>query len=519
MAKKTKKTETLETAEPIDGATLTPASDDQTPTDTIAAEETASDEGASGTVEDAPTTEGTVKPTAPLAGEAELAARKGTWKYDGAPSAVASERDVASAASPAETPAPETPEDPPQSDASVSETPDTIIAETGPDTDIEPAPSQEAADAPGSAREAATSETRKDPKPVHLAPPPQQIVERKGGFFPMLMGGIVAAAVGYGVADYTQPGGFFGPSAEEPDPFETETRAALSEATERLAALESAEVDFTPVTDGLDALSARIDALADNLSALEASQSESIAALSAAQSETDARLTELAQSAITESVSETVIATYEEAIAGYTAEIVALQDSVAAQRDEIETLVTEATTRESEALALAQTAQVQAAAAALMVQMETGEPYAEALDAYLAAGGDAVAPALSDLAADGLPSLEELQQGFPDAARAALAITRDPDADASDGAGGLGTFFARQLQVRSVAPREGDEPDAVLSRAEAAVRMGDLNTALGELEMLPEGARAALSDWEATAKMRRDALAAATALTSSAQDN
>ena len=49
----------------------------------------------------------------------------------------------------------------------------------------------------------------------------------------------------------------------------------------------------------------------------------------------------------------------------------------------------------------------------------------------------------------------------------------------------------------------------MLSRAEAALRGGDLDTTLTEIESLPETARAEMSDWVAQATLRRDALAAA----------
>jgi hypothetical protein len=76
----------------------------------------------------------------------------------------------------------------------------------------------------------------------------------------------------------------------------------------------------------------------------------------------------------------------------------------------------------------------------------------------------------------------------------------------------VGAFLRAQLGVRSLEPREGDDADAILSRAEAALAEGRLGDALAEIETLPEGARAAMSGWAAEATARRDALAAAEAL-------
>uniref|UniRef100_UPI0037C662F9 COG4223 family protein n=1 Tax=Roseovarius salis TaxID=3376063 RepID=UPI0037C662F9 len=93
-------------------------------------------------------------------------------------------------------------------------------------------------------------------------------------------------------------------------------------------------------------------------------------------------------------------------------------------------------------------------------------------------------------------------------ARAALAAARDAAAREGD-TGGLTGFLRTQLGVRSLEPREGDDPDAVLSRAEAAVGQGRLTDALAEIETLPDVARAELEDWTQRARQRLDAVAAA----------
>ena len=70
----------------------------------------------------------------------------------------------------------------------------------------------------------------------------------------------------------------------------------------------------------------------------------------------------------------------------------------------------------------------------------------------------------------------------------------------------------RQLGARSVEPRAGDDPDAILSRAEAAVSTGQLQQALDELAALPDAAKPALADWIDSAQRRIAAKQAATAL-------
>ena len=113
------------------------------------------------------------------------------------------------------------------------------------------------------------------------------------------------------------------------------------------------------------------------------------------------------------------------------------------------------------------------------------------------------------MAEDGVPTQAELEADFPDAARAALAAVR---AETGDLPGSVGDFFRTQLGIRSLEPREGDDADAILSRADAAVSEGRLDAALSEIAGLPEVAQSALSDWTARAEARRDALAAADAM-------
>lgn len=108
-----------------------------------------------------------------------------------------------------------------------------------------------------------------------------------------------------------------------------------------------------------------------------------------------------------------------------------------------------------------------------------------------------------------VPSLDTLQAGFPEAARAALRTSLREES--ASGAGNpIANFLRAQTGARSVAPREGDDPDAVLSRANAAVEAGRIAEAVTEVETLPEPARTApaMADWLAGATAYRDAQAA-----------
>ena len=111
----------------------------------------------------------------------------------------------------------------------------------------------------------------------------------------------------------------------------------------------------------------------------------------------------------------------------------------------------------------------------------------------------------------GVATLSELQAEFPDAARAALAAAREAELKSGQG-DGWKAFLLKQLGARSLKPREGDDPDAVLSRAEAAVRDGRLTDALAEIETLPDVAKAELAAWVEKARQRLAAINAAQAL-------
>jgi hypothetical protein len=97
----------------------------------------------------------------------------------------------------------------------------------------------------------------------------------------------------------------------------------------------------------------------------------------------------------------------------------------------------------------------------------------------------------------GVVSLNMLQEEFPKLARVSLQTAR------REGEGtGFGAFLKEQLGFRSLIPREGTSPDAVLSRAEASVAAGNLQLALVELIDLPKSGRLVLQDWTDRANAR-----------------
>jgi hypothetical protein len=198
------------------------------------------------------------------------------------------------------------------------------------------------------------------------------------------------------------------------------------------------------------------------------------------------------------------------AVAAFEGELARLQSSFADQRAEIEEMLANAQALDAASAEAARVAAAQTALARMRAALDDGSTF-DALVAELGGLNVKVDAALADQAGAGVPTLALLREGFAPAAREALAVARE---EGKAGAG-LAAFVQRQLGARSVSPRDGDDPDAVLSRAEAAVASNALTAALAELEGLPEAARTALSGWEAKARARQSALAAAEALAQS----
>ncbi len=323
----------------------------------------------------------------------------------------------------------------------------------------------------------------------------ETVVERKGGFFPMVVGGVVAAGLGYGTAAFVSQD-LWPFQYDAANPFEEEMRGAVDEQTsalttltERVSTLEGIEppvVDLSPVESSISEVQSTTEEIAARLD------------------EFAARIDTLEKQPMEQAVSPEAIAAYERALEE-------LQAEVETQRAEVSRMAEEAMAAEGNAAVQAQLAAARAALADVTTAIESGAGYADALG-VLASNGVAVPDALAAHAEDGVATQGALIAAFPDAARSALSSARSAQTDSSEGTNRVASFFANQLGARSVEPREGDDPDAVLSRVEAAVQSGDLETALTEISALPEPAQAALGDWTSRAQARLDAKMAADAL-------
>ena len=133
---------------------------------------------------------------------------------------------------------------------------------------------------------------------------------------------------------------------------------------------------------------------------------------------------------------------------------------------------------------------------------QSGEGFAADLAMLKALGldGDDVA-ALEPLAKRGAPTIAQLQAAFPGVADAILSATAEigPDASFLDRLFGVG---AGLVSIRPTAPIEGNTPDAIVSRMQAAVDRGDLAAALEERQTLPEAGQTASASWATAASDR-----------------
>jgi hypothetical protein len=362
-----------------------------------------------------------------------------------------------------------------------------------------------------------------------------RVVEvRKAGFMPTLLGGVVAAGLGAGAAYWAIP---HLPAAWQPvaaaagDGQLEAARAAGAEAataalqsqTEALAtraaeagadAARQALADAAPPAGDGAALNAQAEKLAalektvsdlaarpvvapvvsgDGAEQMQAVLNELTARLSAQQQ----RLDELAARPVTDPGSA-------QQLQGFVAQAEALQQQIAASAAEAEQRIAAA---ESQASALQESAesanrraQAATAAAALRAAIETGGSRDQALADLNTAGIEAPAVLSGDV-----PTLEQLRAEFPASARAGLAAALNAAPNNGGALGVIGDFLRVQTGARSVEPREGNDPDAVLSRADAAVKAGDIRGALTGIATLPEPAQAAMADWTSRAQLWVDA--------------
>lgn len=312
-----------------------------------------------------------------------------------------------------------------------------------------------------------------------LAATPRDPKQTGSNFWPLVLGGVVAAGLG-----------FVAGKAPVFDPLLPQSWRNAGESTQTTDSLMA--MDQT-----ISQLRSEIEDLRDQIPPAPEDGSEAVDALAASIEQLATRVEGLER--LPQPSTDTV----------GNDDVSALSDQLAQQQAQIEKLLQDAQLMQNTAETAAGNTLARAAVTRVLAAVDSGAPFDDAL-ADVAANSEIEIPAaLQSVADKGVVPLSELQQTLPDAARAALAAART---NSTDETGGFSGFLKRQLGARSVQPREGNDPDAILSRIEAATRQGRLGDALAEADTLPDPAKAELQSWMDAAKARLEAMNAAEAL-------
>jgi hypothetical protein len=350
-----------------------------------------------------------------------------------------------------------------------------------------------------------TGQAGPDPAPAEVKaeapvapPPPSRPASARGGsaFVGMVLGGVIAAGAGFGLARLM------------PDLMPTAGEADLSETVAAQGAEIAALKRELAARPDLEDVVAR-------LAALEAAPTPASAAeIEAKVSALDAAVAELKARPVAEGAADPALAAAVEALqeqvsalgagGSVPADVLAAVDAAEARLKQTEERAAELA-KEAEAAAAA--ARRAAALDRVTAALDSGAPFAAAMEEL----GPDLPPVLVQNAATGLPTVADLAEAFPDVARQSLeaALRANMGESWTDR---VSNFLRSQTGLRSLGPREGNDPDAVLSRAEAALRAGDVQAAITELAAIPEAGKPALDAWLVMAQTRSDAEAAIAAL-------
>lgn len=334
-------------------------------------------------------------------------------------------------------------------------------------------------------------ELQEPERPESPVSTPGAAPRRRSGAAGSIAGGVLAAAIGFGVAQVVPDGWPIADTSQLESRLEEQARqiadlGARLAAQPDVAALEArlltletaAPPDGGNVTAQLEDLARRIDAIEGQ----SADGSAEVAALAAAVKALQDRVDQAPGASPGAALSAETEARLQEA-----------EETAARLKSE------------AEALALA--ARRQAAVTRLEVALDSGLPYGAALEEL----GEDLPEVLLAHAETGLPTIATLRSAFPEAARAALEASLRSDMGQTWG-DRVASFLRSQTGARSLTPREGNDPDAILSRAEAALQTADIELALQELALMPEAAQPALAAWRGLAETRLQAARAVKSL-------
>ena len=348
-------------------------------------------------------------------------------------------------------------------------------------------------------------------EPVSAPPEPEEALGAPGNarfqaIWPFVAGGILAGGLGFGAAvlpAYLNPSDPLAPILSVQD-------GLAEQLAEQGAQIKQIEAKPAPVdhTNRLFAITEALETLRGDIDERQAKIEAELQALAL-------RIAEVEKQPLAQSVSPQAIEAYERELAQLRSEMAQVAQSARAQ---IEQTKTKAEELQEATKARARTGTITAALNAIRAAAENGAGYEAALSDLVAATEIDLPEALAAHAKDGVAQLGSLQDRFSPAARAALKAIRLAEGPQT-GENRLLAFLKAQFGVRSLEPQPGNSAEAVISRAQASVTMGDLNAALSELSALPQIGQDHLQDWIAAAQDRQAVQAALAELSSALSGN
>ena len=315
--------------------------------------------------------------------------------------------------------------------------------------------------------------------------------ERKSsGVLPLVVAGFICAGLGFGAAILSQPSNPIWPVHPDVAQFRDETTGKITGIDTRLNALEGrvSNVDQRAVGDVFQS----------DLDELTTGFDQRFLEIGSQLQNFDKRLAALEKSTIESAIPDELVTQYQ-------AEVKRLKETLEVQRESLQQFMSETAETANEVTQRAKGTIARGILAQIRAAIDAGGPFDTAIQEFDEQVGEALPNQLRSLAQEGVQTYQELRDSFAEAARSALDAARD-EVNENEGFMGIGNYLRKQFQARSVTPKTGDDADAVLSRAEQALRENDLNGALNELDALPDAARDQMQPWIDQARERQDAL-------------
>ena len=322
----------------------------------------------------------------------------------------------------------------------------------------------------------------------------QKATPNRANMTVLIAGGILSVAIGFGAAIGLYKYGVLisstSPNEEQPD-FSaniSEQKGLILELEKKMSNVQS-KLELYILRAGNNNTSEKTELLGDEINrALTEIESVNLQV-----SKLSKRIDSLEQRPVLKAVPEDILEKHSK-------ELEALQKTLTLQREQVQAVMQEAEEKETLAKQTAHEARIFSVVARLSSAIKNGDNYAEVLLDYEATSNLKAPDLLHKYAKTGFVTKEKLVEQFPIVARMALNSARSEGKEAQ--AKTFTNYLKTQLKARSVMPREGMSADAILSRAEAAVKDDKLADALSELESLDLAARIQMGDWISQAKER-----------------